>query len=304
MEQKDKIKLILKQIGVTIAVIIIIMILNIAMQKTDKIQLTQLSPQGSSQMMGYLIKTRENKIIAIDGGTTEDTNNWIQKVKQLGGKVDNWFITHPHQDHASVFNEIVTNHPEIEIGTIYYTANPVTWYQENEPERAFEAERFYNTIQNERIKNKAKEVELNQKIKIDNVDCEILGIKNPEITKNAFNNSSMVIKMKINNQSILFLGDTGEESGQKLLQNQKEKLKSDIVQMAHHGQAGVTKEVYKEIKPQICLWPTPEWLWDNDRGEGYNTASYKTIETRQWVNELKVEQNIIAKDGDKTIEIK
>ena len=66
MEQKDKIKLTLKQIGVTIAVIIIIMILNIAMQKTDKIQLTQLSPQGSSQMMGYLIKTRENKIIAID----------------------------------------------------------------------------------------------------------------------------------------------------------------------------------------------------------------------------------------------
>lgn len=304
MEQKDKIKLILKQIGVTIAVIIIIMILNIAMQKTDKIQLTQLSPQGSSQMMGYLIKTRENKIIAIDGGTTEDTNNWIQKVKQLGGKVDNWFITHPHQDHASVFNEIVTNHPEIEIGTIYYTANPVAWYQENEPKRAFEAERFYNAIQNERIKNKAKEVELNQKIKIDNVDCEILGIKNPEITKNAFNNSSMVIKMKINNQSILFLGDTGEESGQKLLQKQKEKLKSDIVQMAHHGQAGATKEVYKEIQPKICLWPTPNWLWDNDRGEGYNTASYKTIETRQWVNELKVEQNIIAKDGDKTIEIK
>lgn len=142
MEQKDKIKLILKQIGVTIAVIIIIMILNIAMQKTDKIQLTQLSPQGSSQMMGYLIKTRENKIIAIDGGTTEDTNNWIQKVKQLGGKVDNWFITHPHQDHASVFNEIVTNHPEIEIGTIYYTANPVTWYQENDPKELLKQKDF------------------------------------------------------------------------------------------------------------------------------------------------------------------
>ena len=57
---------------------------------------------------------------------------------------------------------------------------------------------------------------------IDNVSCEILGVKNPEITENAYNNSSMVIKMKVNNKSILFLADTGVESGEKLLQNQKE----------------------------------------------------------------------------------
>ena len=146
-------------------------------------------------------------------------------------------------------------------------------------------------------------MELNQKITIDNVSCEILGVKNPEITENAYNNSSMVIKMNVNNKSILFLADTGVESGEKLLQNQKEKLKADIVQMAHHGQAGVTEEVYQAIDPKICLWPTPDWLWDNNLGEGYNTAPYKTITTREWIEKLKVEQNIIAKDGDITIQI-
>ena len=113
----------------------------------------------------------------------------------------------------------------------------------------------------------------------------------------------MVIKMNVNNKSILFLADTGVESGEKLLQEQKEKLKADIVQMAHHGQAGVTEEVYQAIDPKICLWPTPDWLWDNNLGEGYNTAPYKTITTREWIEKLKVEQNIIAKDGDITIQI-
>lgn len=106
-EQKDKTILFIKQIGVIIAVAIIIVVLTIALQYTNKIELTQLSPQSHSQMMGYIIKTKQNKIIAIDGGTIEDTENWIEHVQRLGGKVDAWFITHPHKDHAGVFNEII-----------------------------------------------------------------------------------------------------------------------------------------------------------------------------------------------------
>ena len=60
------------------------------------------------------------------------------------------------------------------------------------------------------------EVSLNQKIKIGTVNCEILGTKNPEITVNAMNNSSMVIKMYLGKESILFLGDTGAESEVKI----------------------------------------------------------------------------------------
>ena len=67
----------------------------------------------------------------------------------------------------------------------------------------------------------------------------------------------MVIKMDINKKTVIFLGDTGVESGKKLLDTEKEKLKADIVQMAHHGQSGAEKEVYENISPSICLWPTP-----------------------------------------------
>ena len=73
--------------------------------------------------------------------------------------------------------------------------------------------------------------------------------------------------------------------------------------MAHHGQSGVSKEVYDFIKPTICLWPTPDWLWINDSGSGEDSGPWKTKETRQWMEELNITNNIIEKDGNIKISI-
>ena len=294
-----------KKILIIILAMIIIFIgfVEIIRKNEKYIELTQLKDNSANQMMGYIIKTSTDKVIVVDGGTTEDAPNLIKHIEELGNKVDIWFITHPHSDHAGAIEKIIQE-TDIPIGKIYYTINEIDWYIKNAPERAYEAEHFYNAIQNERVKDKTEEVTLNQKIKIDFIDCEILGIKNPEITEDAFNNSSMVIKMNLPENSILFLGDTGVQSGNKLLETQKDKLKSDIVQVAHHGQNGAGENLYQEIQPSICLWPTPEWIWNNDLGEGENTGPFTTFETRSWMEKLNVKQNIIEKDGDITINVK
>lgn len=301
MENKRKIKtkkLILILILISILAIGLKMILNYE----NKIELCQLKDNGSSQMMGYIITTKNKKTIVIDGGTDKDTQNLIEQIKQRTGKVDYWFITHPHKDHATCFINIVQN-TDIKIENVYVTLNEIDWYKQYEPQRTIEAENLQKVLQNEKIKDKVTEVKLNQEINIDNIRCKILGIKNPEITTNAINNSSMVIKMETKKNSILFLGDTGVESGNKLLDNQKEKLKVNILQMAHHGQQGVSKEIYEYIKPKICLWPTPDWLWINDSGNGEDSGPWKTKETRKWIEELNVNKNIIEKDGNIKISI-
>lgn len=305
MEKKQK-NNILKNITIIIIVFFIIIASAVVInQNTNqkKIELTQLQANSHRQMMGYIIKTSKDKVIVIDGGTSEDAPNLEKHIKQLGNKVDIWFITHPHSDHAGAINEIIEN-TDIPIKKIYYTMNEVEWYQKHAPERAYEAENFAKVMQNERVKDIAEEVTLNQIINIDFIECQILGIKNPEITEDAFNNSSMVIKMNLPENSILFLGDTGEASGDKLLNTQKDKLQSNIVQVAHHGQNGAKESLYQEIQPSICLWPTPEWIWNNDNGEGENTGPWKTFETRNWMEKLEVKQNIIEKDGDITITVK
>lgn len=268
---------------------------------SNKAELTQLTNNSNSQMMGYFINAQDKNIV-IDGGTKEDSQNLQKYIKDSGGTVNAWFITHPHKDHAGAIIDIIEN-TDIKIEHIYVTLNDIEWYQKNEPQRAEEAIQLKDALENDRVKDVVTEVSLNQKIKIGTVNCEILGTKNPEITVNAMNNSSMVIKMYLGRKSILFLGDTGAESSQKLIENEKEKLPSDIVQMAHHGQNGATEELYKKIDPKICLWPTPEWLWNNDKGEGEDSGNWKTKETRNWMENMHVEKNIIEKDGDQTITV-
>lgn len=269
----------------------------------SKFDLVQLSPQSDKQNMGYLIKTKNGKIIVVDGGNKEDTDNFESYIKKVGGKVDYWFITHPHEDHIGVLKEICQNRKDIEIDKLFYTINDLNWYEkytkEYDLQGTEDAEDFYNIILKSSIIKEKEEVKLNQIINIDNVNINVLAVKNPEITdkKYTINNSSMVLKFNVSKTSILFLADCGELEAEKLLKENNLNLKSDIVQIAHHGQNGACKELYEEIKPKICMWPTPNWLWDD------NNNKYNTCETRKWIENLNVKQNIVAKDGDQEIYI-
>lgn len=303
-KDKKKRKIIIPIIIIVTILLIILFVAQIAQasSSTGQAELTQLQSSSTAQMMGYIIKTASGKVIVIDGGRKEDKANLLNHINKLGGEVEAWFITHPHNDHAGAFISMI-NEENISIKKVYYTINDFSWYKQYEAERLEDTQEFIQTIQNKKINSNVQEVELNQKISIDDVQCEILGIKNPEIITNPGNNSSMVIKVEIADSSILFLGDTGEESGDKLLQTQKEKLKSKIVQVAHHGQNGAKQTLYQEIQPEICLWPTPEWLWNNDIGIGRNSGPWKTFETQKWMEELKVKIHIVQKDGDITISL-
>jgi mRNA degradation ribonuclease J1/J2 len=288
-------------IGIIVLIVLIIGILYVN-RINNYIYLTQFGATTSRQMMGYAIKTKNNKIVIIDGGTKEDSTQLEEYIKENGNEVYAWFITHPHTDHAGAF-EVISQNSDIRIDQIYMSINEENWYLENEPSRSQDINDFFEIIENENIKDKITEPQINDTIKIDNIIVKILGIKNPEITTNAINNSSMVMKIKVNNKKILFLGDTGTESSEKLIKNQGNNLKADIVQMAHHGQAGATEDLYKIVNPEICLWPTPEWLWNNNSNGTEDSGPWKTKETRKWMENLKVKQNYIEKDGTQNIKI-
>lgn len=285
-----------------ICIIFMVCVIAYIRRINNYIYLTQFAPTTSRQMMGYGIKTYHNKIVVIDGGTKSDAENLEKYIIENGGEVDSWFITHPHSDHAGAF-EVISQDENIKIDKIYMSICDKEWYIENEPSRKEDINDFFPVVEQEKIKEKIIEPKVNDEIKIDNIKVKVLGVKNPEITNNAINNSSMVLKVKVNQKEILFLGDTGVESSEKLIKNQGKNLKADIVQMAHHGQGGATEELYKIVKPEICLWPTPEWLWENNSNGQEDSGPWKTKETRKWMEDLKVKHNYIEKDGIQDIKI-
>jgi hypothetical protein len=99
-------------------------------------------------------------------------------------------------------------------------------------------------------------------------------------------------------KSVLFTGDLGAEGGEKLLKSKyADALPSDYVQMAHHGQAGVTEAFYRKVNPSYCLWPTPQWLWDNDKGQGKGSGHWKTLAVRAWMDKLNIKRHYVMFQG-------
>ena len=275
--------------------IIIIGTINI---DKEYIELTQLHDNIPSQMMGYFVKTSNGKNIVIDGGTPSDSENLQKYINQNGGKVDYWFITHFHTDHTGALADILNN-TKISIDKIIYHEVDRNMVEQYEPSRLGQYDIIHEALKNERIKGKIIDPKIGQVFQISsNINVKIINVYENDITENFGNNTSTVYKLKIKDKSVLFLGDTGVESSQKLLKNYKEELKSDYVQMAHHGQQGVRREFYDIVDPSVCLWPTPDWLWENNQGgKGPNTGPWKTLETRAWVKEMGIEKNFVSKDG-------
>lgn len=126
------------------------------------------------------------------------------------------------------------------------------------------------------------------------------------------NDSSLVFKLFAPNKTVLFLGDLGPEAGDILFRESKHLLKSDLVQMAHHGHMNVGMEVYAEILPEGCLWCAPDWLYEEEEFPDYlrdteglrrvgRNRLYGTKLTRKWMDLLGVKKHYVTKDGTQRI---
>ncbi len=264
---------------------------------------SNMKDKGNINSMGYFIRTNQNTLIAVDGGRDIDAPLLKEYIDKYGnGKVGYWFITHAHGDHAGALVELLKSY-DIEVENLLYSFNTKEWYEANDL-RGRDAEvAMLDSLSNPKIINKIV-CQADQKIEIDNIECDIIRVANPAITdSDNGNEASMVFKLTAKDvqKSIIFLGDAYIRASGELLQK-KDRLSSYAVQMAHHGQNGVTEEVYDCIKPSVCFYNSPEWLYNNDNGSGYNSGDWKSLEVQNWMKKYNT-TDYIAYKGDVVVQL-
>lgn len=259
-----------------------------------------------SQMFGAVIKT-QTKTIVIDGGTVGDSKQLADFLSiNCNSHVDAWFFTHPHHDHLGAFCEMHRRGTKIQIDKIYHSFPPLVDMKRYES-RWDEELAIWDYISNlfkDGFKDKVCILKKGDSIQLDDVKIKILRVYNPNIINNYINNSSLVFRIDSSKASILILGDIGVEGGNELMQTcLLSDLRTDYTQMSHHGQNGASQIFYQYIQPKACIWPTPEWLWNNDSGEGFNTGPWQTVITREWIAQLGVKNHLIEMNGIQRIKI-
>jgi beta-lactamase superfamily II metal-dependent hydrolase len=248
-------------------------------------------------MNSYILRTAGDEVIAIDGGMEGDAPYLRGFLAALGNRVDAWFISHPHLDHVDALTAILRNPAGLHIDALYGSLPDESWMREHEDGGSLGTLQSLNAALEE-SGHTLQELYPGQRIEFVGATFEILGVRNPELTANAINNQSAVWRIDGGGKSILFLGDLGIEGGEKLLAGPyRHRLKADYVQMAHHGQSGVNESFYQAVDPAFVLWPTPDWLWENDSGQGRDSGPWETIAVRTWMAKLNIEKHFVSKDG-------
>ncbi len=275
--------------------------------------------EADHYMMGFVIVTREDNVIVIDGGFDED----MPELKRyIGGRhISAWILTHAHEDHISgLVHELSKNGgKDFDIEKIYYNFPPYDELINNHDVPDYP---YYEKDLNEmlpewnallpKIKDKTHIVSQGESLSIDEVKIDFIFTYHEGIYSNFINDTSLVFKLTTPNKTVLFLGDLGADGGDMLFRESRHLLKADIVQMSHHGHMNVGMEVYAEIMPEECIWCCPEWIYEEDVIPFYSldletTKRMKRVRlygaalTRKWMDILGAKKHYVTKDGTQKI---
>lgn len=266
--------------------------------------LLQVANRSRIQMMSYVIDTPDHKVIMIDGGNygKEDADHLYEMIRERGGHVDLWIMTHAHKDHFGAISWIMENYPvfDIEIEKMCFHFPEREWLAKREEWEYIE--KFLENVEKYHINVVTPEA--GDLFECGGITVEVVSVPVDYEEYPQINPTSMITIVHFPERDVLFLGDFDVNGQEEFLRRYDvSKIRKDIVQMAHHGQNGVDRSFYSLIQPKVCLYPTPKWLWENnlygcDDPETVGKGPFTTLETRKWMEELGVEKSFTQEAGD------
>ena len=225
--------------------------------------ITQYSSQNNLQHMFYTIEDDENNLIIIDGGWEDNATLVRQVIATHNNHVSAWIITHPHPDHVGAFNSIITD-SEITVDSIY--AVPVNQSRYEETAQDYDGiYAYYKWLEVTKNLTNIHYVQENDSFTCLNLTFTILHAWDKNIDKldhHLLNNGSMCFTVKGNLNSMLFCADIQADVQQNIIDNHLTELDVDYVQLAHHGNWGVTTDFYNYTSPISVFFDCPTHMLD------------------------------------------
>ena len=186
----------------------------------------------------FVLKT-DDHVTIIDTGLEKKADKLVDFLNEQGvTKIDELIITHFDKDHVGGADHILNN---FEVGTVYTT------YHSKESDDI--------TAYLEALKNCGMEettVSETLSFEADGISFTIYPPNSQIYADSTSNNSSLVIRVALGDNSMLFAGDAEYERLSELLRT--EGLESTILKVPHHGRFNAnTKAFIEYVDPQYAI---------------------------------------------------
>lgn len=230
-------------------------------------ELMSYADRSGDQGLWYMMRNKhDGTLIIVDGGHAEDAAHIKYLIKQYGGHVDAWILTHYHKDHIGAFNEIYADPEGITIDNIYVSPLDSKLFHSvaQEWDDVEDYDRFMELTKDATNINYVKRDDVltfsdDLKITFYNSMDKVVEDSLEDIP----NDCSLVFKMATPNRSILICADCHTKyMAEYLVDTYGKELKADILQCGHHGNNSMPYDTgfYKCVDPDIAVFDTPEWI--------------------------------------------
>lgn len=202
--------------------------------------------------MSYIITLADSTFILIDGGLCGgvygdyNCEHLWEKLNELNKRPDGkiiinaWILTHAHRDHYDVMRCFSERYgSNVEIDKLIFNIPPLEYSEGSNVRDTFDGDGsdMVAIANNFAIKPKIYHPHTGQSFFIKNVRFDVVYTfedyyPNPLAE---FNSSGIVLKMTLTGNTVLWAADTYIDGCEKMVDMWGELLKSDVVQMPHHG---------------------------------------------------------------------
>ena len=268
----------------------------------------------AAEGMGYIIRLADGSFCIIDGGMGDPDHadsdklmNILLSQKPVGAEkpvIAAWIFTHLHGDHIGVFNCFsLDHHDDVVLERLYFnfpkeeeTAASDSPYMLDDT--IYRYTQFKRNLAEYYADVPVVKLHSGNRFAVRNALFEVLYVYDDLYPQTIFdggmNESSLLIRMTVDGQRVLWTGDFAFLAADLVLREYETALSADILQMAHHGWNG-TPALYAAVDPTYVLLPV-----------SFGVDMNKMLSSPQnaWLREsAKVRQFIVTACGTWTVRL-
>ncbi|MBO5270129.1 MAG: hypothetical protein J6B77_05045 [Clostridia bacterium] len=179
-----------------------------------------------------------------------------------------WFFTHPHSDHVHTAHDFLARYKdEVEVRLGAFNFPDFQKY----PTKHENNESLCSLVSTtaERLEGAGATLwhfHTGQRISFPGCEVEILFTPEDYLPKEFAwgNHTSSAFRMTFAGKTFMVLGDCEKDICQLMADKYGAYLKSDILQLSHHGVNGACVALYRCIDPEYCFWPIDAFRFTTD----------------------------------------